>query len=330
MNQDGAIPAHTYSGGLGMKIARLILICFLMGCSHANFGTNDQSSVNSDGIAGPGGNETHQPNGTDAVGNIVQLPSPPQSFTPSNCMIGYNNQVANAANPTQVVFNESDVLTAVSPSQTLTPTPGLTLSLWYSDEHAMTLGVSHVTVIDSAGNKSETDYALSAQGTSPDVVTNPRVGALSLSGDQAGTDTSVCSDPTLRCGRPLYPAVFVTDTTGNATSQAGDWQYGGTPVIPDAIYGTWKGATRVVNHQTNSVQLVVDGDPTPNNSNVGSGISVPPGTGSEGFSTVVSWDVAKLGLKSGHTYRIQFMVHDGDEHYTGGDVGENCVNLTVK
>jgi hypothetical protein len=313
-----------------MKFTRLILICFLMGCTHANFASTDGSSVNSDGVVGPQGTETHQPGGTDGVGNIVQPPSPPSSFSTSNCMIGYNNQVANASNPSQVVFNESDILTAVSPSQTLTPSPGLTVSLWYSDEHAMSLGVRHVTVIDAAGNKTETDYALSTQGTSPDVVTNPRVGALDLSGDQAGTDTSVCSDASLRCGRPLYPAVFVTDTTSNPSSLSGDWQSGGTPVIPDAIYGTWKGATRVVNHQKNSVQLLVDSDPSPNDANVGSGIPVPAGTGSEGFSTVVSWDVAKLGLQSGHTYRIQFMVHDGDEHYTGGDVGENCVNLTIK
>jgi hypothetical protein len=311
-------------------VNRLILILALMpfgfGCSQTKF---DSSSSNSNGANGGLGTETHTPGGTDASGNLIQPPTPPQAFSTTNCMLGYNNQVANAPTPAQVIFNESDILTAVSPATSLAAIPGITLSLWYSDEHAMTLGVRHTTVIDAAGNQSDTDYALSTLMASPDVVSNPRVGATALTGDQAGTDTSVCSDPTLNCGRPLYPAVFVTDITTNSGSTAGDWQNGGTALIPDAIYGTWKGATRIVNHQTNSVQIVVDGDPQPNNSNVGSGISVPPGTGSEGFSTVVSWDVAKMGLQAGHTYRIQFMVHDGDEHYTGGDVGENCVNISV-
>jgi len=34
-------------------------------------------------------------------------------------------------------------------------------------------------------------------------------------------------------------------------------------------------------------------------------------------------------LQSGHTYRFQFMGHDGDQNKSGGDVGEACVNVAV-
>jgi hypothetical protein len=34
---------------------------------------------------------------------------------------------------------------------------------------------------------------------------------------------------------------------------------------------------------------------------------------------------------TGHNvYRIQFMVHDGDQNKAGGDVGQACVNVTLK
>jgi len=36
--------------------------------------------------------------------------------------------------------------------------------------------------------------------------------------------------------------------------------------------------------------------------------------------------VVQLGLIPGHTYRLQFMVHDGDQNKSGGDVGESCAN----
>jgi hypothetical protein len=28
-------------------------------------------------------------------------------------------------------------------------------------------------------------------------------------------------------------------------------------------------------------------------------------------------------------YRMQFMVHDGDQHLTGGDVGEACMHVVI-
>jgi hypothetical protein len=48
------------------------------------------------------------------------------------------------------------------------------------------------------------------------------------------------------------------------------------------------------------------------------------GVKNEGYGTEVRWD---LVLAAGHSYRIQVMVHDGDQNKVGGDSGEACVNF---
>ena len=63
---------------------------------------------------------------------------------------------------------------------------------------------------------------------------------MALTGDQAGTDL---------WGRPMWPALFITDITADPNNRAGDWQFGGTPLGPHAVFGTWKGAVRVVDRQ---------------------------------------------------------------------------------
>src|SRR5207249_4974771 len=51
----------------------------------------------------------------------------------------------------------------------------------------------------------------------------------------------------------------------------------------------------------------------------------------EGYGAEVRWNVDDLvaagQMIMGHTYRLQLMVHDGDQNQTGGDAGENCVNV---
>ena len=56
---------------------------------------------------------------------------------------------------------------------------------------------------------------------------------------------------------------------------------------------------------------------------------VPAGLSHEGYGAEVRWDVNKLGLISGHQYRLYFMVHDGDQNKTGGDVGQACGYFTM-
>ena len=36
-----------------------------------------------------------------------------------------------------------------------------------------------------------------------------------------------------------------------------------------------------------------------------------------------------LGLQPGHAYRLEFMVHDGDQLKVGGDSGEACMTVVM-
>jgi len=44
----------------------------------------------------------------------------------------------------------------------------------------------------------------------------------------------------------------------------------------------------------------------------------------QGYGAEVRWDLSTLNLVPGHQYRLYFMVHDGDQNKTGGDVGHDC------
>lgn len=291
---------------------------------------------------GPGAAQNGQPDqpinampgaGTDG-GTVVQNPDgtgetiePPVPFTQTNCQIMYPFLSGNPA--TNVQFNESSVLAAYSPSGSVTATPGMTLSAWYSDEHALTLGIRQIVVITAQGS-TVTNYPVTALNVNPGYAFNPAVGATQITGDQAGVDTATCPGVPYVCSRPMYPALFVTDITANPASTSGDWQSGGKPIPPHSVLGTWKAAVRTLDltGATATSTIAVDADPMPNRANLG-GVPAPTGVGSEGYSAVLSWDINSLGLLSGHTYRLQFMVHDGDQNKSGGDVGENCVNVAI-
>src|SRR5438093_12902119 len=131
--------------------------------------------------------------------------------------------------------------------------------VFYNDEHALTLGVRRVLVKTSAGT-SMTDYPLSPLTSSPDGVLDPQVGTMALDGDQAGTDTSSCAGVPDLCDRPLFPALFITDIPDDPSSRAGDWQSGGTPIAPNAVCGTGKGAARAVDATRPPPQLTVTPD----------------------------------------------------------------------
>jgi len=159
----------------------------------------------------------------------------------------------------------------------------------------------------------------------PDSVTNPQVGSQIPDGDQAGTDTS---------GRPMFPALFVTDVTYMPPfplDLAGDWQYGGTAYPPSFVSGTWKAAIRIVDKTTNTVTVTPDADPAKNNWNLGPGADpvCSPTPTNEGYGAEIRWNIAALGLQPGHTYRLYFMEHDGDQNKTGGDSGQGCAFITI-
>jgi hypothetical protein len=192
------------------------------------------------------------------------------------------------------------------------------IQVFYNDEHALTLGVRQIQTKTSGGTTT-TNYPITPMTADPDSATNPLVGATEA---QGGVDTS---------GRPMFPALFITDITGDPNSMAGDWQFGGTGVPPNFVTGTWKGAIRLVDMTTNTVTVTPDNDPPTNNWTLGPGADpVPtPTPANEGYGAEVRWDVAQLGLQPGHSYRLYFMIHDGDQNKTGGDAGQGCTYITI-
>ena len=168
---------------------------------------------------------------------------------------GYPYSSSNAL--TDILFNESSVLAAIVPSGGY---PFASIQLFYNDEHAMTLGVRE-TVINGAS----TPFPVSTLGKSPDIVNTPATGSNLIIGQLAGVDP---------VGRPMWPALFITDITNDTKAVAGDWQWGGTPVNPTYVAGTWKGAVRTVD--ASGASITPDADPAKNNQNYGNGHTAPP------------------------------------------------------
>jgi hypothetical protein len=208
---------------------------------------------------------------------------------------------------TDILFNESPVLAAIVPSGGY---PFASVQLFYNDEHAMTLGV-HQAVI----NGKSTSFPVSPLTKSPDIVNAPETGTNLIIGQLAGVDP---------VGRPMWPALFITDITTDSRAVAGDWQWGGAPVNPTYVAGTWKGAVRTVD--ATGASITPDADPAKNLQNYGNGHTAPAGSiaKAEAFGTEVRWDIR---LEPGHNYRFQVMVHDGDQNKIGGDAGEACVTF---
>ena len=288
------------------------------------------------------------------------------------CVIGYPTGKAPALS--SVPFNESEVLrtfgVVTSGGKVVGPATGANIAvpatlndkvaLWYNDEHALTLGVRQV-VVNGGTSPGTTNYPFSnfSAYSSALHAASPMVGSTIMSGAQAGTDLALYNttygfliDRQPWNGRPMWPAVFITDITNNPNDKSGDWQQGGTSGVPPSdVFGTWKGAVRTVDETKTPAAITVatDGDPAKNdtlgNARIDGG-DIPPGpngkgfsdsyptpagnkTFNEGYTAEARWDLSALGLQAGHAYRLQFMDHDGDQNKTGGDSGENCVNVLV-
>jgi hypothetical protein len=210
-----------------------------------------------------------------------------------------------------VTFNEDGVLRTIEPSGS--SSSGV-VKLFYNDEHAMTLGVRSV-VVASASGTTTTSYTVSPLASDPGSITSPKTGTNMLTGDQSGLDPSL---------RPMWPVLYLTDVTANPTSRSGDWQQGGLPTNPNAVYGTWKAAVRTVDSTVSpsTVTITPDADPTKNDWTLGGPDSAPQGLSNEGYGAEVVWSVPFV---PGHSYRVQVLVHDGDQNKAGGDSGEACV-----
>ena len=212
---------------------------------------------------------------------------------------------------TSITFNEDGVLRGIQPSGSASS--GV-VRLFYNDEHALTLGVLSV-VVKTASGAMTTDYPVSALPADPGSVISPQTGSNVLAGEQSGLDPSL---------RPMWPSLFITDVSVDHSSRAGDWQQGGRPSGPNAVYGTWKAALRTVDETVSpsTVSITPDADPSKNDWNLGGPDTAPQGLSNEGYGAEVVWNVP---FTAGHSYRVQVLVHDGDQNKAGGDSGEACV-----
>ena len=223
-------------------------------------------------------------------------------------------------------FHENEVLVAADPGQTTCGTQPTEIKVWYADEHPLCIGVRQIITKTSSGSKT-VNYPISASTLNgASIVINPFIGASDQSGDNTGNDVAVDG------GRPLWPALFITDITNKLSSRAGDWQQGGIAYPPSKICGMWKAAVKIIDKTRvpNLVTIQMDADPKKSNGwDLAGGAAPPKGTIVNKYGAMVSWNISALPLLPGHIYRIQFMVHDGDQNKTGGDVGQSCTTIII-
>ena len=228
------------------------------------------------------------------------------------------------------VFNENDVLVAAEPGMTTCGIQPTQIKVWYADEHPLSIGVRQIIIKTSSGSTTY-NYPVTASPVSASIAVDPQLGATNQSGDFSGNDVAIDG------GRPLWPALYITDITIDHFSRAGEWQQSTTTIpsvahAPNKIYGMWKSGVKTVDKTKtpNVITIQMDPDPSKNNGwNLAGGALPPAGTITDKYGALVSWDVDKLGLLPGHIYRLQFMVHDGDQNKIGGDVGQSCTTIIM-
>jgi hypothetical protein len=241
----------------------------------------------------------------------ANIPDPP-----SACVMNY--PYTSATPRTSTVFSEDEVLAAFAYNNAAGE-----IRVWYADEHALTLGVRRVTTHGKTPPDVNQDFGIATMvgNVSSASGTPLAVGQTAISGLGAAIDPA---------GRPIFPALFMTDITAVPSSTSGDWQFGGAAHLPDKIYGTWKGAVlKIDNTKVPATStFTVDSDPAKNNLTLGAGSNpAPNGVTTQGYTAEVVWKLSSLGLDPLKNYRLQFMVHDGDQNKGGGDVGEACFNV---
>lgn len=194
--------------------------------------------------------------------------------------------------------SENDILWATIPGSGETVGSGGSIKAFYTDEWPITLGSGSISPLN--GN--------------PGHIVNPNVG-----------NTNARDVNNL----PYFPSIFITDITSDPNSTSGDAQNGGKGYPPSEIYGVWKALNvnaghdcRINPNQNFCNKLNLGGpDAFPSQSNLLK-VSVPrePQTSAE-----IIWNVDDLGLTQGHSYRVQIVVHDGDQN--NGDVGQACTTI---
>jgi hypothetical protein len=118
----------------------------------------------------------------------------------------------------------------------------------------------------------------------------------------------------------MRPVLYITDITADPNCTAGDQQKGGTPYYPVAIFGSWKTAS-----ENGTIGQPTGGDPASNGWTLGTGADPVPASvksvcNGSGYGTEIQF---AAGLIPGHSYRLQTILHDGDQT-RGADSGEGC------
>lgn len=227
-----------------------------------------------------------------------------------------------------VRFDEPEILIDYEPKAPSVAGPTDAIRLWAGDENSIIMGIATVKTLTGT-----IPYPITASGPNPITVLNPQTGAPY---DPHGKDSA---------GRPMFPALFLTDITLNPASRVGDWQQGGTPIPPHVASGMWiyadKDGTSITSRPKPLIPNVVD-----TIWNVAAG-GTAPGPGSipgkfksykkeTYYGTEIRWNVAQLiadgklcpgmAICTGKTYRAQFMVHDGDHE---SDAAQGCVTIQL-
>ncbi len=141
---------------------------------------------------------------------------------------------------TSTDFNENEVLREFEPAEIAVLND--TVRLFYNDEHTLSLGVSQVSVKTSGGTTVTTCAISPFPASNPPCTPVPGVNggfACHVADPQVGT-TGVPSNPTndATCtqnnvdpsGRPVYPALFITDLTLNGWNACSKpWADAGPP-----------------------------------------------------------------------------------------------------
>jgi len=277
----------------------------------------------------------------------------------NSCVLGYPGG-APATSRTPTTFNEDQVLFAyaVNPDNTL-------LSLYYYDEWPVTLGLGTVVDVNGVKTNHPTNTNPGTTATCINVAGGTALGFPSQDPNnvQHSLDTSGpangCTAGGLFCQRPLGPRLFITDITDNPSSRLGDWQYGGKDYLPTKVCGVWGYATKTILKtavagyfyqisnvnvrdanslpccfpfppnvfiQNGTFRYGVGSDPVPAYATINPKAYDEP---RPGYGSQIAWNLDSLGLNDERAYRLQIMVHDGDNNGAGGDVGQGCVNLLV-
>jgi uncharacterized repeat protein (TIGR01451 family) len=226
--------------------------------------------------------------------------------------------------------------------------PGLSVPVSAGDPITLTSGGVHPSFTASAAAAAgATSISVNSKGSGgADVPAGATISDSKIVYGQAVPPTF--GSGTDNQGRALAPSLYLTDITGSANANGGDYEQGGTAVnlnpfpggspFADALYGSWSNTVGVKPVNQNNWSLGPNADAIPGTDAFGGQTT----SFNEGYGAEVAWNVQHLeaydpatgtylALQPGHTYRAQSLTHDTDQNKNSGagDVGEVCTTFSI-